>query len=106
MKFTLTPKKEFAIRLFCIVILLTLCISIYLNGRQLECDKCVINFEASRRGFDTASNEQFQNFSVKILDLYSNFTEDGYCLVEFDKMQGYYLKGDLALKLNMADVEC
>ncbi len=96
----LTPKKEFAIRLFCIAVLLTLCILVYSNGRQLDCNNCVINFEASRRGLDTASNEPFQSFSVKILDLYTNLTEEDECLVEFDKMQGYYLKGDLGFQLN------
>lgn len=90
-KITLTPKLEFAVKLFCVIILILLNIAIYFNGRDLTCNECYIHFTAEKRFGESASNKEFQNFSVKINDLYSGYLEE-YCLVEFDSINGYYLK--------------
>lgn len=93
----ITPKLELVVLIFCILILIFLNLTIWYNGKDLSCDECYIDFRAVRRMKDSASNEIFQNFSVKIINLYENFLED-YCPVEFDNAQGYYLKNDTKIK--------
>ena len=91
MKFIITPKVELSVKLFMIFILIGLNFAVYFNGKDLSCDGCVINFEASKRKHETVNNMVFQNFTVNITDLYNDFIE-GYCLVEFDKDMGYQYK--------------
>ena len=96
-KINITPKSEFAIKIFCLLILIFLNLAIWYNGKNLTCDNCSIDFTASRRERTGISNKVYQNFSVRIKDLYEGFLED-YCLIEFDKLQGYYLKNDTRIE--------
>ena len=88
---TLTPRLEFGIKIFCVLILLFLNFSIWYNGKELTCDNCKLYFEANKREENSASNKLYQNFSIRIVNLYEGLLEN-YCLVEFDRMQGYYVK--------------
>lgn len=86
----ITYRTEILIEFFCILILIFLNFAVWYNGKNLDCDKCTIDFKAIRREHETASNKVFQNFSVPIVDIYNNFL-NGDCLVKFDKDNGYYL---------------
>jgi hypothetical protein len=65
-----------------ILIEVFLIISIYLNGVQLSCDKCVINFESDKLG------TEINKFSINITELYYNYL-NGTCLVKYLDTQGY-----------------
>ena len=91
MRYVITPKREFLIKIFVIFILVSLNIAIYFNGRDLSCDKCMINFESYKREHETSSNKVSQNFTVNISEIYDYFVDE-YCLVEFDRDNGYMYK--------------
>ena len=80
----LNPKLETFLHTVNILILLSLCISIYTNGQDLSCDKCSISF-----GHRTAYNEDYNSFNVSIMELYEPFAISGGCYVKFDRTDGY-----------------
>ena len=89
----ITKKQMLAIQIGCILILLFLNFAVWYNGKDFSCDQCEIRFTSNKRAKDSASMEVVQNLSVKITELYDGLLND-YCLVEFDKWQGYILKNE------------
>ena len=83
-------KKEFVIRLFIFIVLLSLNIAVINNGRSLDCNKCILNFESYKRGSDTASNLLKYNFSMKVVDLHEGLL-NGECRIIFDE-EGFRVK--------------
>lgn len=82
----LTPKKELIIKLFCLIIIIILCLAIYFNGKTLDCEKCIVKFKTQ----DRFSNQEI-NFSVPIKELYFGLLNET-CLVESDNNGGYFFK--------------
>lgn len=77
-----------------IILLLSLNIAVYLNGKSLNPDKCALTFRSytpyeslTPQGYQQGMNEG-RNFTVKLIDLYSNF-KNGKCLVTFNQQEGY-----------------
>lgn len=81
-------RKEY-IKFFIICMFLLLNIAIYLNGKQLNPDKCVITFKSARAGQDWDQASQF-NISIKLTELHENL-QNGKCRVEWTRTQGYRL---------------
>ena len=81
-------KHEVVIRLFCVIVLAIICLLIYWNGKGLDCSSCYVDFSTTKRDYQTASNEELQDFSVQMNLLYSNLN-DGHCIVVFNKDDGY-----------------
>jgi len=90
-EYNLTPKREFAIKLVCFLIVIGLCLAVYVNGKDLSCDNCSINFKAYKRVGDSNSNKVHQEFKVSLQDIHKSFLEE-HCLVEFDLDNGYILR--------------
>lgn len=42
-------KTEIIIKVICIIILITLCISIYINGKDLSCDNCQVKIQKDNK---------------------------------------------------------
>jgi hypothetical protein len=79
----LTNKQETIIKIVCILILIALNIAVYLNGRDLSCDKCQIRFNSE-------SLAQVQEFSINITTLYNNYLEND-CYIEYSEY-GFIIK--------------
>ena len=91
--FILTDKLEFCIKLFCFIIVISLCFAVYSNGQDLDCDKCIINFESYKRLL-SSSSEVYQNITIPIQDIYNNLFEEE-CVIIFDKDNGYIYNKDI-----------
>jgi len=76
-----------AIQIFVIILLLALIIAVYINGKHLNTDKCVITFKSSPM-LDSWQGLEMRNESAKVIDLYSNLST-GRCLVKWDRAIGY-----------------
>lgn len=61
----ITPKTETIIKLICILILIILCISIYIHGKELSCNKCQVSIQQNN-----------QVFKVNISEIYNLYLED------------------------------
>lgn len=81
-------KKEY-IKVFVICMLLALNIAIYVNGKQLSPDKCVVEFNSARAGQKIQTDNPF-NISIKLTELHENF-EDGKCKIFWSRTEGYRL---------------
>jgi len=88
-----TQKQILGIQIFCIVMLLFLNLAVWYNGKDLSCDNCAITFRAGKVKPDSnsASRQEIQDFSINLNVLYDFLLED-YCLIEYDKNQGFILK--------------
>ena len=82
----LTPKKELAIQLIILFVIIGLILSVYINGRKLDCNNCKINFKAFKRELG-ANNELQEDFQVEASTLYKNLKDD-HCILTFDN-EGY-----------------
>jgi len=86
----ITPKLELIVRIFCFLLATGICIAIYVHGKDLSCDKCVINFANSKANPMTGnSNTVVMNFTVPIQEMYEEFLK-GRCIVKFDEVNGFY----------------
>ncbi len=85
----LSKKTKFLVELFCVIMLILICVSVYLNGISLSCDKCNLRFKQEM----SFGVEDDKDFSVKVLDLYEGFKE-GECVVEWVKNNGFVYKGE------------
>ncbi|HDK42510.1 MAG TPA: hypothetical protein ENG87_03965 [Candidatus Pacearchaeota archaeon] len=88
-EFILTEKKEFALKLFCFLVVLGLCIAIFINGQDLECSNCSIHFQAFQTKSVNPGQVVTQDFYVDILDIYNYFQNNESCLIIFDLDNGY-----------------
>ena len=84
----LTPKKELAIKIFCIIIITFLCIVIYINDKYTNCDNCKIHFTSTKQDYSTAFNKPYQDFYVNISILYESYLNKS-CTVTWNKKDGY-----------------
>ena len=82
----LTEKKEFAIKLFCLIIIIFLNLAIWINGKDLSCDKCIVNFNSRKNVdfFDLSKND----FNISVIELYNSYLENK-CIVEYQEGQGF-----------------
>ena len=87
--FLLTDKKEFVIKLFCFLIILGLCITIYINGQDLDCSKCSLHFQTFQTRAVNPGEVVTQDFYVNITDIYNYFQDNENCLIVFDLNNGY-----------------
>lgn len=67
---------------FCILIEITLIISIYLNGIKLDCSKCKIHLTSNK--LETTMNDFYINITV----LYDSYINNE-CVIKYDNTQGY-----------------
>ena len=61
----ISKRTETIIKIICILILIALNIAIYLNGKDLSCDKCQVTIKQNN-----------DVFKVNITTLYENYLED------------------------------
>lgn len=94
----LNEKTELMIKSFCLIVLITLNVLIYLNGKNLSCDKCQINFQSNKEDYKKAYNESMQTFRINISRLYNAYKNND-CYIYWDAdNQGFKLKNDLQVK--------
>ena len=99
MEFIITAKKEFMIKLFCFLMVVALGSANFINGKSLDCEKCVINFKSFKRGETSAQNEIYQEFKISVKDLHKDFLED-ICLIEWiDEDNGFLHRKDLVVEI-------
>lgn len=78
-------KNEVKVRVVLILILIGLCVAVYINGRDLSCDGCVICFENSKL---STQGEVYSQFCLNLTDIHEEFV-DGTCLVVYQEDVGY-----------------
>lgn len=81
----MNEKIELLIRVISLLIIIGLNVAIYLNGKSLDCNKCVINFESFKESYSNAYDKPAQEFSVKIIDLYEYFKINNDCLIKYSE---------------------
>lgn len=79
-------KNRIIIKAICLLVLILLCIMIYMNGKELKCDKCLVKFIS--RGI-----REDNILSVKIMDLQSELNKSN-CLVKWNEQGGFYITRD------------
>lgn len=69
------------------LILIALSLAIYFNSRDLDCDKCQIEFKNTE--IFGMKLEQPIVIQVNVTDIYSELKED-HCIIRRSRSQGYY----------------
>ena len=75
-------KTKILIKAICVIVLVALCISIYINGKDLSCNKCIIKFTTTKNG-----QSNFIDIQASILN---EKLKQGICYVQYDATTGYY----------------
>ena len=78
----ITNRTKISIEIACILILLTLNVLVNINGRELSCDKCLVDFISTKGGGSTTIN-------VSLMELYDKFNE-GECYIKWEEHNGFY----------------
>lgn len=79
---------DIIILIFCIIITIGLSIAIIINGKDLSCEKCEIDYRQTQM-----SGAQINKvYKVNLLELYEEFRK-GDCLLTWDRVQGFYYYG-------------
>ena len=81
------PKNELILRIINLIIILSLCIAIYLNGQQLDCEKCVLTLTTNKPTVDSASYTR-EVLKIEVVDLFNSIKEDK-CVLRWDKINGW-----------------
>lgn len=81
-------KTNLLIRIITLIIILGLSLTIYLNGKNLDCNKCELTLTSSRRGRDTASYNVTTKINIKATEMFETI-QDGECRVSWDKIYGF-----------------
>lgn len=80
-------ETELKVKVVCLIVVIMLCVSVYINGTKLDCNKCEITFKQSRKlGFPSDIKIEVNAYS-----LYNNWS-NGYCLIEWDNKNGFLNK--------------
>lgn len=86
MKFN--PKIELGLHIVNTIILIMLCTAVTLNGLQLSCDNCIIEFESE--GLTGANHK---TLSVPVTDIFDYWIETGECYVKWSRTDGWVKLG-------------
>jgi len=78
-------KTEIIIRILMVLILISLCIAVYINGKDLTCDKCRVCFKTTRQSL---SGGTYNEFCHNLTYMFEKFNE-GYCTVSYSKEGGF-----------------
>ena len=82
-------KKVVLISLIVIFLAITaMAISLYINGKDLSCDKCNVEFSTYKR-HGVALGTPYV-IDIKINELYSELVDNNHCMIEWSKMDGFY----------------
>jgi len=93
----LNKTTSILVRIACIILVVSLCLAVYFNGKNISCDKCVIRFKQTEKlGAMVEWNEE-----VKVMDLNLNLSK-GICLISWDNKNGYMSKLN---KINLTQYE-
>ncbi len=82
-------KNEILIQIVCLIIIFVLCVGVYIHGKSLSCNSCIIKFTQYRTSGVQLPEPIIKR--IKLIDLYSNLSDDGYCLIKWDKVGGYVI---------------
>jgi len=80
---------EYWIWVFCIIIILALCVKIDNSWDKYDCEKCSVTL------FNEIpySGQLYKFGTYNIGVLFNNYSKDGYCLIKWDPTQGYIING-------------
>jgi hypothetical protein len=85
----ISEKVEFIIKVFCIIIIITLNVLVYVHGKDLSCDKCKIHFQSEKTIYKNVYDSPLQNLYINISLIYNDFLNNK-CYIEWDKdSQGF-----------------
>ncbi len=79
---------KYYLKVFIVGMLILLNVAVFVNGVQLSCDKCMVTFN---NNVVSGVEIRGDNFDIEILmdELYEGW-EKGMCIVQFDRVRGYY----------------
>ena len=82
----ITEKKELIIKIVCLVIIIALCIAIYINNKNLDCDKCIVKF----KNMEISGYKLPEPIIIEqnLTELYELFIQDK-CKITWDRVYGY-----------------
>ena len=81
------PALSITIGIIIIFILLSLIIGVYVNGKDLSCNKCSVEFTNTKV---SGARGNFLPIAFEVINLYNNLKLNNTCLVKWDKNRGYY----------------
>ncbi len=87
-----SEKVQVLVRLICLVIIITLCILVYENGKNLSCDNCSVNFQSSKAGFKEAYGKPMLDINLSIKSIYDYYIKYNDCLIKWYKDEGFKYK--------------
>lgn len=84
-----SEKTQVIVRFFCLVIILVLIIAVYFNGKDLSCNKCIVNFQATKSGYKEAYDKPMQEFNLSLQSIYDYYIKYNDCLVKWEDDEGF-----------------
>lgn len=85
----ISDRTRLIIRIFCLLVLIGLCILVWYNGKDLKCNQCTISFENTMVGGLTMNK-----FNVSIEKLYNQFMDNESCPLIYNTDGGFIYNGN------------
>jgi hypothetical protein len=60
----ISQRTELILKLICILILISLCLAIYLNGKDLSCSKCQVKIQKDNNIFNVNITTLYENYKL------------------------------------------
>lgn len=76
-------KSEITISIILIMIVLGITLRVYINSKEYDCEKCIINFQHRR-----VLEQRVYEINYSIIKLHEGYVNDE-CLIFWDKTNGY-----------------
>ena len=86
----ITERTQLTVRIFCLIVIIALCIAIWHNGKDLSCGKCSVNFENRK---EIADKGYSTSFNVSIEKLYNEHISTRECPLTYSKDFGFMYSG-------------
>jgi len=85
----ISDRTRLIVRIFCLLVLIGLCILVYYNGKDLKCNQCTIQFE-NTRNLDVS----YDKFNISVEKLYNQFIDNESCPLIYNDDGGFIYNGD------------
>lgn len=82
-------KTDLIIRILILISVLILCFAVYMNGKDLNCNKCEIRLTSARTGYQSTQRNITTEINVKVIDLFDSI-RNNYCIITWQKQEGWH----------------
>ena len=78
-------RTDLLMRIGILIVILILCLAIYMNGKDLSCNKCEIKLTTDARGMGGPDPDAITEIRVDVIDLFKSIEDDN-CILTWSHL--------------------